>query len=614
MVVAPTRPERIYLGTATGHLYVSNDGAGSWSLLPIELGHDAVVDNLLVHPGNEQIVFAAYWLSTGSGGLVRTRDGGATWERLPVAGQPSLRAIAMAPTAPDTLYIGGVNGVWRSNDGGNSWTPVAGHGLAADFVESLAIDPRDAEHVYAGTWRQVYRSRDGGANWNRVYAGMAIDRDVFSLAISPHDPETVFAGTCNFLYCSTDAGGKWGERREGLIADHNRVHAIVHHPIDPQTLYAGTRGALYRSDDGGNSWSLVVGGVAVTALSLTPTGDRIYIGTEERGVLVGGPDGDFEERNQGIGSSRVIAFDALPGAPRVLFAVREDGPVVRSLHLSTDVGQTWRRLGVAPGTGAQLTVRAQARPVNHVMVAGADGWWSVDPGGSWSAVAPPPGALAALEIAHEADGAVVAVGTSGLHVADPRALTGGATDSLPFNAAAAPIWKQAWSSPLTALAIAGDNMLAVGSGRAVRASIANLVAGEDPMVAATKGLPDDIRDLALHPTDASIVYAIGPHEVFRSSDFGASWEQLPLPWPGADLRDIVVDPARPDQVLALDHRGSLYRGHGEGQYWLVLDDDEGLHRAWSLLASPQAPGYAIVATQGHGLRVVALDPSSAAPR
>ncbi|MFW6198926.1 MAG: hypothetical protein ACOC5E_03790, partial [Acidobacteriota bacterium] len=53
---------------------------------------------------------------------------------------------------------------------------------------------------------------------------------------------------------------------------------------------------------------------------------------------------------------------------------------------------------------------------------------------------------------------------------------------------------------------------------------------------------------------------------------------------------------------------ALYRGHGDGRFWLVLDDDEGLHGAWSLRVSREAPGYALVATQGHGLRVVALDP------
>ena len=58
----------------------------------------------------------------------------------------------------------------------------------------------------------------------------------------------------------------------------------------------------------------------------------------------------------------------------------------------------------------------------------------------------------------------------------------------------------------------------------------------------------------------------------------------------------------------LDYRGAIYRGHGDGEHWLILDEDPGLFRAWSLRVSPQAPGFALVATLGHGLRVVSLDP------
>jgi len=81
-----------------------------------------------------------------------------------------------------------------------------------------------------------------------------------------------------------------------------------------------------------------------------------------------------------------------------------------------------------------------------------------------------------------------------------------------------------------------------------------------------------------------------------------------LPWPAADLRAVAIDPAHPDQVLALDFRGALYRGHDGGRHWLILDSDPGLSRAWKLRVSAQAPGLALIATQGQGLRVVALDP------
>ncbi len=609
LVLAPSDPTRLYLGTATGHVYASRDAAANWEQLSVAVGHDAVVDNLLVHPGDADVVFAAYWTPQGSGGLARTRDGGASWENIPLAGDPSLRSIAVAPSRVRTMYVGGIGGVWRSDDGGDSWRNVNGQGLVAEFVESLAVDPRDPEHVYAGTWRQVYRSHDGGTNWDRVYQGMAVDRDIFSLAIDPNDPDTVLAGTCNFLYCSNDAGGSWDERRTGVSTEHNRIHTIVHDPRDPAVIYAGTRGALYQSTDSGTNWSIILGGVSVSALALAPRGDQIFVATEERGVLAGPPGGRFRELNRGLHSARVVAFDALPGAPRVLFAARSDGPRRESVHISTDVGQSWRPLGVTPSIGSIRFLRAQIEPVNRALVIGETGWWSAFPGGRWVPVPAPPGEVAAVEIAHAVDGHVLAATSEGLYVATAASLDDHEGAARPFADDSGPVWRALWSgAAVEALTIGDTFALGVGDGWAIRGNLTELTNGRRPQTAKLTGLPTGVEDLALHPDDRNVAYAVTNSAVFRTADGGATWTELPIPWPAAGLRAVEVDPTNPDQVLALDYSGALYRGHGKGQHWLVLDHDPGLDRAWALRLSAQAPGYALVATRGHGLRVVDLDP------
>ena len=605
LVVAPSAPARLYLGTATGHVYASRDAAESWEELPVALGHDAVVDNLLVHPGDADIVLAAYWTPQGSGGLARTSDGGATWEPVALADDPSLRSIAVAPSRVRTMYVGGIGGVWRSDDGGDSWRNVNGEGLVAEFVESLAVDPRDPDHVYAGTWRQVYRSRDGGETWQRVYQGMAVDRDIFSLAIDPNDPDTVLAGTCNFLYCSNDAGGSWAERRAGVSPTHNRIHTIVHDPRRREVIYAGTRGALYQSTDSGMNWSILLGGISVSALALGPGGEQLFVATEERGVLAGTASDGFVERNRGLHSARVVAFDALPGAPRVLFAARSDGPLRESVHISTDIGQTWRPLGVTPSIGSIQFLRAQIEPINRALVVGETGWWSAFPRGRWAPVPAPPGELAALEIAHAVDGYVIAATSRGLYAAAATSLDDKDGAAQPFDSDGESTWRALWSgASVEALTIGDTFALAVGDGWAIRGDLKDLVAGQRPQAAKLNGLPAGVEDLALHPEDRNIAYAVTASAIYRTADGGAKWEQLPIPWPASGLRAVEVDPANPDQVLALDYSGALYRGHGEGQHWLVLDEDPGLDRAWALRLSAQAPGYALVATRGHGIRVV----------
>jgi len=610
LALSPGDVTRLYLGTVDGHLYYSTDGAESWQLSYTDLPPDAVIDNLLVHPEDDDTVFAAYYSGDGSGGLVRSRDGGRNWQALPVPGAPSLRAMALAPSRPDVVYVGGLGGIWRSNDGGDTWIDVGDNRKPFEFVESLAIDPRDPERVYAGTWRQAYRTVDGGESWHRIHNGMHIDRDVFSVTIDPRDPDALLAGTCNFIYVSGTGGDSWVELREGLAADHNRVHLVAHDPANADILYAGTRGALYRSDDGGKSFAIALAGISVSSIQVAPFGLPVYVGTEERGVLVSRDGVLFDEHNRGLDASRVTAFDALPGAPRVLFAARSEGPTANTVFYSTDIGTTWRELGYGPPLGRVELIRAQLEPVNRVLVVSERGWWSVDPGGRWSPVDPAPGDPRDLQVAHEAGGDVLAATSTGLYLAAAAGLgdrNSGA--SLPFGEGAPRTWMPLWEGgELIALSIEGNRYLAVGPGQAVAGDVQPMDSDGGITSGAVRGLPDDVAAVALDRQHPGRAYAAGGHSVYRTDDGGLSWQRLELPWAAADLRAIAVDPANPDQVLALDFGGALYRGHDGGRHWLILDSDPGLARAWKLRVSAQAPGLALIATQGQGLRVVALDP------
>jgi photosystem II stability/assembly factor-like uncharacterized protein len=609
LVLASGNAERLYLGTLDGHLYHSKDAARSWTLSYADLPADAVIDNLAVHPANDDMVFAAYYRGDGSGGLIRSVDGGASWAALPVPGAPSLRALAISPSHPGTIYVGGLGGIWRTDDGGDSWIGVGDGRKPFEFVESLAVDPRDPERVYAGTWRQAYRTLDGGESWHRIHSGMAIDRDVFSVTIDPRDPDALLVGTCNFIYVSGNGGDGWVELRQGLAEDHNRVHIVAHDPANPEVLYAGTRGALYRSDDTGKSWHIVLSGISVSSIQVSPFGLPVYVGTEERGVLVSRDGLRFEEHNTGLDASRVVAFDVLPGAPRVMFAARSEGTTIDKVLYSTDLGTTWSELGFGPPLGRVSLIRAQVQPINRVLVVAERGWYSVIPGGRWTPVDRPPGTINDLEIAHAAGGEVLAATSTGLYIAQPHEL--GATDEAarPFGAGAVRIWTPLWEGgAISSLAVNGSRFLAVGSGQATSGDLRPMDSDVAIISSSTGGLPAAVTAVALDEARTGRAYAVSGSDVFRSDDGGNDWRKLQLPWPAADLRAIAIDPNHPDQVLALDFGGALYRGHDGGRHWLILDSDPGLARAWTLRVSAEAPGLALIATQGQGVRVVALDP------
>jgi photosystem II stability/assembly factor-like uncharacterized protein len=229
-----------------------------------------------------------------AGGVWRTTDGGISWTPL-TDSQPfaSIGAIAVSDSNHSVIYVGTGescirgnisygNGVYKSTDGGKSWTYA---GLKdTQHIARVLIDPRNSNIVYVAALghaygpnpeRGVYRSLDGGKTWERILykdeKTGAIDLD-----FDPHNPNVMFAamyqvqrtpwsldsgGPGSGLYRSVDGGNTWKHLEghglpEGILgrigvsvsgADSNRVYALIE----------AKEGGLFRSDDGGDTWTKV---------------------------------------------------------------------------------------------------------------------------------------------------------------------------------------------------------------------------------------------------------------------------------------------------------------------------------------------------------------------
>jgi photosystem II stability/assembly factor-like uncharacterized protein len=186
--------------------------------------------------------------------------------------------LAVAPQVPKRVFAGTRgDGVWMSEDLGESWRLPHRGRPAPKKVRCLAIDPRNPDKIYAGTEPiAIWVSEDAGTTWRELlsvwdvpgigdirYPGQVIEPHVRDIVIHPDDSNTIYASLqVGYMIKSTDGGATWRKMTKGVDAD---IHSIVLRKGDPDHIYVTTGGgdgrrgtapgrALYESLDGGESW------------------------------------------------------------------------------------------------------------------------------------------------------------------------------------------------------------------------------------------------------------------------------------------------------------------------------------------------------------------------
>lgn len=276
---------------------------------------------MAVDPLASTTIYAA----TGAG-VFRSVDGGGSWSAASTGlTATDVRSVAIDPVSTSTLYVGtATGGVFKSTDGGGNWS-AANTGLSASDVRALAVDPVTHATVYAGSATVgVFRSANGGGSWSAVNSGLA-SGDIRALAVDPVTPATVYAGTASGgVFRSADGGGSWGAANSGLTASD--VRALVVDPLTPAAIYAGTAsGGVFRSVNGGGSWSSSNTGLsvaAVEALALDPAQPATaYVGTATGGVFMSIDSGaNWSVINTGLTNNTVQCLTTGQTAPATVYA------------------------------------------------------------------------------------------------------------------------------------------------------------------------------------------------------------------------------------------------------------------------------------------------------
>ena len=425
IAVAPQSPATVYAGTRTGGVFKSTDGGATWN--PANTGVTVLnVQALAVDPTDASKVYAG----TGevfTGGVYYSTDAGATWSLGTGLSIPTIRGIAIDPVTPATLYAGTPLSLYRSTNGGATWSPLgntAGVTANKGFL-TVAADPTTSGRVYAATdGADVMRTTDGGTTWTAADVSL-VATQVLSLTTASGNAVIAGTGGCE-VFRSVDAAASW--TRTNSIGNVYDVFALATAPSNPSVIYSGGAFAtFYRSVDGGISWTVPTspGFGELHAIGVEAgNANVVYVGLTSSGGIRKSTDGGatWAAANAGLPTSVVVyAIATDPVTPATLYA-----SVGGTVYKSVDAGTSWTSASSGLASGALALAIDPAAPATVYAGTGGSGVYkSVDGGASWSPAATGMGAVTirslALDPAHP--GTLIAGGTSGVFRSTDGAVT-----------------------------------------------------------------------------------------------------------------------------------------------------------------------------------------------
>ncbi len=337
----PGKPTVFYIGFDNGGLWRSSDYGSNWTPV-FDREATGSIGAIALAPSAPNVIYVGTGagiirpdLATGNG-MYRSNDTGRTWTQLGLETTQMIAYVDVDPTNPDRLFVAALGhpygpnaerGIYRSSDGGRTFEKV----LYKDEYTSgneVRIDPSNPNTVYATLWQQqqtfyeaasfgpdstwpgaggIYKSTDGGTTWTQLAGGLPPVLEA-NIAIAPSNPQVMYtmiasvnpaggSGPVSF-YKSSDGGAHWTLRTRipgaAVSGDTTTATAddrplgrigggdlppIVVDPKNENVVYSASI-VMWRTEDGGTSWSAVRG---------SPGGDdyqRIWISPDDANLIL----------------------------------------------------------------------------------------------------------------------------------------------------------------------------------------------------------------------------------------------------------------------------------------------------------------------------------------
>ena len=288
----PGQPEHFYFGGVNSGVWETNDAGRTWQPI-FDSQPVGSIGALAVSESNPNVIYVGTGeadmrsdISQGDG-MYKSADAGKTWSHIGLADSQQIARVIIDPSNPDLVYVAALGhpyaanperGVFRSKDGGKTWTKVLGPNDDTGAID-LAFEPGNPRVIYAALWPTrrtpwsvyppstgpgggLFKSTDGGDHWTAL-TGLPKNPGRIGVAVAPSNPQRVYAivdAGEGGMYRSDDAGATWAR-----VGTDDRIWSrgwyfggITVEPKNPDVVYSCNVN-LYRSTDAGKTWAPVKG-------------------------------------------------------------------------------------------------------------------------------------------------------------------------------------------------------------------------------------------------------------------------------------------------------------------------------------------------------------------
>jgi uncharacterized repeat protein (TIGR01451 family) len=603
IAASPTDANTIYVAAAGGGVWKTTNGGTTWTPLT-DVQSTVSMGAIAVAPSNPAVVYAGTGEANNSGdsnsghGVLVSTDAGATWTLSTAGGAFDRRAvseIAVDPTNPNIAYaaiaaglsvnsLGGNSGIWKTTDGGATWSNTTTAITSIYPWSSVRSDPTNPSVLYAAvgyyagnTANGVYKSTNAGVTWALLPgapSGTTSGRIV--VAVAPSNPQVVYVSSSSpstfglFKLMRSDNGGLTFTDLTGGTPNYMGGQGwydttLIVDPSNSAIVYAaGAAGtnSMLRSTNSGANWS----DISATSLSNGPHVDHHAAAFDASGRFLDGDDGGIYR----LDNPATIAWTQLNG------------------NLSTI---QFQGIGMHPSN------------INIVLGGSQDNGTSMYTGAlSWSLVEGGDGGQVKFSktntsrVYHQAP-----VGSFGSANFFRRSDSGGTSGWLGKVSGITDPNSQNFYAPFAVDPGNGDRVL-YGT-----AHVNETTNGGDSWTPLGAAFPANVDAIGLAPTDVNTIYASAGGSTYFTNNHGIVWTLRNLPVSGS-VDDIEVDPADSLTAYAVQglypSAGNVFRTINGGVTWTNISGNLPIAPVWSLQIDPGVPGTLYVGTEAGVYRTI----------